>query len=176
MNIKHVAAIAALVLGTSLAANATPIVGGIGISGGVSFSDTSSIVSFVSPGVINATSGSFASIPLFSLVTVVGSLDDTPGAFVTPVVFFQGPNGSELDLNSITSSVIDGNTLTIQGTGNLLLDGFDPTIGNFTITASNNTVSVFEATAAATPEPASLALFGTGLLGIVGIARRKLNV
>jgi hypothetical protein len=176
MNIKHVVAIAALVLGTSFAANATPISGGIGISGGVSFTDSSPIVSFVSPGVINATSGSFSSLTLFSTVNVIGSLNDTPGTFVTPVVFFQGPNGSELDLNSITSSVIDGNTLTIQGTGNLLLDGFDPTIGNFTITASNNQVSVFEATAAATPEPASLALFGTGLLGIVGIARRKLSV
>jgi hypothetical protein len=176
MNVKQVVTIAALVLGTSLAASATPIVGGIGISGGVSFSDSSDIVSFVSPGVINAASGSYASIPLFSLVTVVGSLNDTPGTFVNPVVFFQGPNGSELDLDSITSSVINGNTLTIQGTGNLLLDGYDPTIGNFTITASNNTVSVFEATAAATPEPASLALFGTGLLGIVGIARRKFSV
>jgi hypothetical protein len=176
MNVKQVVTIAALVLGTSLAASAAPIVGGIGISGGVSFTDTSDIVSFVSPGVINAASGSYASIPLFSLVTVVGSLNDTPGTFVNPVVFFQGPNGSELDLDSITSSVVDGNTLTIQGTGSLLLDGYDPTIGNFTITASNNTVSVFEATAAATPEPASLALFGTGLLGIVGIARRKLSV
>jgi PEP-CTERM motif len=177
MNIKHVVAMAALVLGTSLAANATPISGGIGISGGVSFNDSSPIVSFVSPGVVNATSGSFiTSVPVFSQVTVVGSLNDTPGKFVTPVVFFQGPNGSELELDSITSSVINGNTLTIQGTGNLLLDGYDSTIGNFTITASNNEVSVFEATAAATPEPASLALFGTGLLGVVGIARRKFNV
>jgi hypothetical protein len=174
MILKHFVAIAALVLGTSLAANATPISGGIGIAGADSWSSTSDIVTFTNPGFVISGSGSYTG--LTGGATLVGSLNDTPANFVTPIVFFKGPNGSELDLDSITSSVISDNTLTIQGTGTLLLDGFTPTVGFFTITSSQNEVSVFEATAAATPEPESLALFGTGLLGIVGIARRKFKV
>lgn len=175
MNLKNFATIAALVLGTTVAANATPISGGIGIGGADTWSATSDIVTFTNPGFVFAGSGSYAG--LSGSATLVSSLNDTPGKFITPVVFFQGPDGSELDLDSITSSVVNGNTLTIQGTGTLELDGFTSTEGVFTITSSQNEVSVFEATAAAaTPEPASLALFGTGLLGIVGIARRKFNV
>ncbi|MDQ2832925.1 MAG: PEP-CTERM sorting domain-containing protein [Acidobacteriota bacterium] len=45
------------------------------------------------------------------------------------------------------------------------------TIGNITSFSASA-----EAIPSAVPEPASLALFGTGMLGIVGFARRKFNV
>ena len=90
-------------------------------------------------------------------------------------------------VNNGTEGCLIGNTcLTITGMGTFTGTGavtYTPTPAQFQFTSQYvagqpvATLTSFSASASATPvpEPASLALFGTGLVALVGIARRKLR-
>jgi hypothetical protein len=89
--------------------------------------------------------------------------------------FFLGPLTIALD--SLNETTV-GSTLNFTGVTTLSATGFINTLANLTFSVPASGSSPFSATfavpaAPAIPEPSSLALFGSGALGLAGFAARK---
>ncbi len=115
---------------------------------------------------------SFASIPTSGTTPAISSFL-TLSSGTGPTVTF--------DLNSLTSVTRNqdavGGSLTFTAAGTINYTGYDPTAGQFILTAQGNNIVSFSATTLSTavPEPMSLALLG-GSLAAVGLIRRKKSV
>ncbi len=80
-------------------------------------------------------------------------------------------------LESIIVSFRDANNLVLDGIGTLSGNGFDETAGRWSMSIDDYSQSFgfSSGTAAPVPEPATLFLIGTGLVGIAGVSRKKLK-
>lgn len=80
-----------------------------------------------------------------------------------------------MDAQSFDTDIADPRTtetLTMSGTGILSGNGFDATNANWSFSAQE-TGSTYSMTVTAAPIPAAVWLFGSGLIGLIAVARRK---
>ena len=167
----------AAVLSWAGLANAVPIAAGSELSTNGSDTFTATSISFLNPGNIGGTTGSFqadfGTVP--PQITAVVTFTDFTNVSSNFQLYTATANGNTTTLVAATidSFVFTPGTplqsLDVKGTGTLTLTGFDPTPGNWELTTQGpggTAVVTFSNTAVATAvgEPGSIGLFSLALL------------
>ncbi len=133
--------------------------------------------------VIGSGSGSFAGISCSGDCGTMSDILDF-SSFAPMNDFYTTTAGVSFDLASLDNitRIPDAPgqlaTLIIGGSGTLNYAGFDPTPGIFTLTTQGGNITTFSAstvagTVTSTPEPISMAMLGSGLLGLGMLRRRR---
>lgn len=136
------------------------------------------------PAIVTGTgtqTGTFATLLSDGEAVTDGTSTITYNPYTSSTAFFVvGPLTLTTTLLTLTETTM-GSTLDFSGVANLHAAGFLDTLGDVTFSTQASGSGPFVATIVAesatptVPEPSSLALFGSGALGLAGFAARKLR-
>ena len=151
-------------------ANAAFITGGMGITGNYNADATTLTLNSVT-----GTSGTDVLGTTVGFGTSSDSINNgifSYAPFTTPVIDVFQIGGWQLDLTTLVIEPLSTTEkLKLTGTGLLSGGGYDPTAATWTFSAQN--ASSYSMSITAVPVPAAVWLFSTGLLGLIGVARRR---
>ena len=170
-----------IAFGTAVGASWTPADNALNTGGGITTANADGVI--FNDGIdLSATDEALVTGAFGDYVGTLGSFVDFNDFVFDPLApntqlwtFSSGGNAYSFSMSTIAIVSQTSNSISLEGTGIASITGFDDTSGDFTITLNQNrqAFSFSSSATAVVPVPPAVLLFGSGLLGVITIARRK---